>query len=185
MHARIRRAVIAAALAGAFAAYTPAAAHVVLADAEAPAGSYYKAGFRVPHGCDGSPTTAVAVTIPDGILVAKPQPKPGWTLTVERSPLPTPVAGPHGRAIAERVVRIVWQGGELPDAWFDEFAVHLRLPDAPPGTVLHFPVDQTCLQGARHWVGTGGTAKGGADGHAGHGPDPAPALRLTAGRHGH
>ncbi len=29
----------------------PAAAHVTLADGEAVAGSFYRATFRVPHGC--------------------------------------------------------------------------------------------------------------------------------------
>ena len=171
MHAFIRRAAIAAALATAFS--TAATAHVVLDTAEAPAGSYYKAVFRVPHGCDGSPTTAIAVTLPEGILVAKPQPKPGWTLNVDRQTLAAPVAGPHGSTITERVASIAWTGGDLPDAWFDEFAIQLRLPDAPPGTVIRFPVEQTCAVGARHWVGTGETQA-----------DPAPALRLTAG-HAH
>ena len=163
----------AAALATAFAAYTPAVAHVVLETREAPAGSYYKAVFRVPHGCGGSPTTAIAVTLPDGIMSAKPQPKPGWTLAVERQALPRPVAGPHGSTVSERVTRIAWSGGDLPDAWFDAFAIQVRLPDAAPGTVLRFPVEQTCAAGSRHWVGMGETQG-----------DPAPALRLTAG-HAH
>jgi len=173
MHAQIRRAAIAAALATACS--TAAAAHVVLDTAEAPAGSYHKAVFRVPHGCSGSPTTAIAVTLPDGILSAKPQPKPGWTLAVERQALPRPVAGPHGSTVGERVARIAWSGGDLPDAWFDEFAIQVRLPDAAPGTVIRFPVEQTCAQGASHWVGTDAD-KGGAY--------PAPALRLSAG-HAH
>lgn len=149
----------------------PAAAHVVLERREAPAGSYHKAVFRVPHGCSGSPTTAIAVTIPADILVARPQPKPGWQLTVVRQALPQPVKGPHGATIAERIDRIVWEGGSLPDDWFDEFAIQVRLPASPAGTLLHFPVEQTCAEGARHWTST----------DANH-PAPAPALRLTAGR---
>ncbi len=149
----------------------PAAAHIVLETREAPAGSYHKTIFRVPHGCSGSPTTAIAVTIPAGILVAKPQPKPGWQLTIVRQALPQPVKGPHDSTIAERVDRIVWEGGSLPDSWFDEFAIQVRLPDASPGTLLHFPVEQTCAEGARHWTSTDASQ-----------PDPAPALRLTAGR---
>lgn len=153
MHAPIRRAAFAAALTTVFAA--PASAHVVLDTAEAPAGSYYKAVFRVPHGCDGSPTTAITVTIPNAILTAKPQPKPGWTLSVDRQALAAPVAGPHGSTITERVATIAWRGGDLPDAWFDEFAIQLRLPNAPAGTKLHFPVEQTCAGGSRSWVGAG------------------------------
>ncbi|HCX67738.1 MAG TPA: hypothetical protein DHK64_09450, partial [Rhodobiaceae bacterium] len=52
-------ATLAAAVALATAA--PAAAHVVLDEPMASAGAYYKAVFRVPHGCDGSPTTSVSV----------------------------------------------------------------------------------------------------------------------------
>ncbi|MBK6387090.1 MAG: DUF1775 domain-containing protein [Rhodoferax sp.] len=38
--------------------------HVVLADQAALAGTSYRATLRVGHGCDGSPVTAVRVTIP-------------------------------------------------------------------------------------------------------------------------
>src|SRR5690606_13366926 len=48
---------------------TPAAvAHVSITPQEAAAGSYAKLTFRVPHGCDGSATKAVRITIPEGIV---------------------------------------------------------------------------------------------------------------------
>ena len=40
-------------------------AHVVLEKREAAVGSYYKAVFQVAHGCEGSPTVGLEVTIPD------------------------------------------------------------------------------------------------------------------------
>ena len=57
-----------------------ASAHVTLERQEAPVGSSYKAVLRVPHGCGGSPTTAIRVRVPAGIIGVKPMPKPGWQL---------------------------------------------------------------------------------------------------------
>ena len=51
---------------GAFACLSAASAHVTLERQEAPVGSSYKAVLRVPHGCDGSPTTAIRVRVPAG-----------------------------------------------------------------------------------------------------------------------
>lgn len=150
-----------------------AEAHVVLAKKEAPAGSYYKAVFRVPHGCGGSPTTAIRISLPDGILSAKPQPKPGWTLSIEKTALPKPVKGPHGTLVTHVVKTISWSGGALDNAHFDEFAIQLRLPDADAGTTLYFPVLQSCERGERHWN------QKPRPGHKHHLHDPAPALRLT------
>ena len=44
----------------------PAAAHVTLENREAPVGAGYKAVLRVPHGCEGTATTALRVRIPEG-----------------------------------------------------------------------------------------------------------------------
>ncbi len=56
------------------------AAHVTLESKEAPPNSSYKAVLRVGHGCEGKPTTAIRVQIPDGVIAVKPMPKPGWQL---------------------------------------------------------------------------------------------------------
>lgn len=58
----------------------PASAHVSLETGMASWGSYYKAVFRVPHGCEGSATTGVSIEIPEGVISVKPMPKPGWTV---------------------------------------------------------------------------------------------------------
>ena len=59
---------------------TPTAAHVTLEMQEAKIGEPYKAVLRVPHGCEGTATTALRVRIPAGLIAVKPMPKPGWTL---------------------------------------------------------------------------------------------------------
>ncbi len=93
--------------------------------------------------------------MPKGVLVARPQPKPGWALQIERAPLAEPVKL-HGREQHEAVERVRWAGGPLPDDQFDKFSLLLRLP-ATPGK-LAFRVLQECESGQIDWaepVGTG------------------------------
>ncbi len=129
----------------------PAAAHSTLAEPQAVAGTYYIASVKVPHGCDGSATLAVRVRIPAGVLNVKPQPKPGWDLAVVRETLAEPIKGPHGETITERVSEVTWSGGNLPDQFFDEFRMQVRLPDQP-GTTLYWPIVQECEKGAARWI---------------------------------
>jgi uncharacterized protein YcnI len=134
-----------------------ASAHVTLAEKSASAGSYSVATFRVSHGCSGSPTTALRIEIPAAIAFAHPQPKPGWTLAVDRS--------------GDRVTAITWSGGDLPSDDFDQFLVMLKLPkDAGP---LVFPATQTCEKGVEQW-----NEVPGQDAHALK--NPAPVLTVTA-----
>ena len=68
-----------------------AQAHVVLQDPAAAAGAGYRATFTVGHGCEGTATTAIRVSIPEGFQGAKPMPKPGWTLAIRSARLAKPV----------------------------------------------------------------------------------------------
>ncbi|MFZ4406296.1 MAG: YcnI family protein [Paracraurococcus sp.] len=152
----------------------PAHAHVTVDPAAAPAGSYVRAALRVPHGCAGAATTRISLVLPEGIYAAKPSPKPGWTLTIERRRLAQAVRSPHGRELEEEVGRITWEGGPLPDAQYEEFVVLLQAPNEPGGT-LYLPVEQGCEGGkADRW------GEIPAAGQAAHDlPRPAPAIRLT------
>lgn len=152
-----------------FAGIAPAAAHVTLAQPKAPAGSSYIATFRIGHGCSGSPTTALRIEIPQGIASARPQPRPGWTLEIEHTPLPKPVAGEMGEMVTSRVSAITWKGGSLPADQFDEFAVMMKLPAA--AGVLLFPATQTCAAGTEHWSDAPMAGM--------NMPHPAPALTIT------
>ena len=120
-------AAVAAALAACL-AVPSARAHVTLERTQAPADSYYKAVLQVPHGCKGLPTLGVRVRIPDGVVSVKPQPKPGWTLTITRVKLAQPVDVGHGRTVTERPGEIAWTGGSLSDEHFDEFRMVMKLP---------------------------------------------------------
>ena len=130
----------------------PAFAHVTLEVPEAVQGSYYKATFTVPHGCQGAPTTKVRVQIPDGVTGVKPQPRGGWKLSTVKAKLAVPLDNGHGGKITEAIREVVWTGGPLPDDQFEEFKVQMKLPDSPNATV-YFPVVQECQ-------GKGGTAEG-------------------------
>jgi uncharacterized protein YcnI len=127
-------------------------AHVSLEQASAPAGSAYKAVFRIGHGCDGHATHTVAVTVPAGMRGAKPMPKAGWALGVRKAPLAKPYES-HGRTIIEDVVEVTWKAitreSWLADAHYDEFTLRGQLPDtAQP---LWFKVQQLCERGEWNW----------------------------------
>jgi uncharacterized protein YcnI len=113
-------------------------AHITLEHQTAHAGSYYKANFKVGHGCGSSPIRQIVVQIPVGVQGAKPMPKPGWDLLIERAPLAQPYTD-HGRRVTEDVVRISWSAktpaDHLLNEHHDEFALHAKLP-AQPGPLV-------------------------------------------------
>jgi len=131
----------------------PAAAHITLEHQAAHAGSYYKANFKVGHGCGESPIRQIVVHIPAGVRGAKPMRKPGWDLLIERAALAQPYSD-HGRMVTEDVVRISWSAktaaDQLPNTHYDEFALHAKLPEqAGP---LYWSVSQICVDGRIDWT---------------------------------
>ena len=148
-----------------------AQAHIALDQPEAPAGSSYRAAFKVGHGCEGGAATKeIVVTLPEGLRGAKPMPKPGWTLTTKRRPLKAPYDS-HGKPVTEELAEARWaangEANYLQDAWYDEFVLRAALP-AEPGEVW-FQVRQVCTQGEWHWAEVPSAAN----------PKPrAPAVRL-------
>ncbi|HRF09679.1 MAG TPA: YcnI family protein [Xanthobacteraceae bacterium] len=117
-------------------------AHVTLTQRTAPADSYFRAVFTIPHGCEGAATTKVSIWLPESVLQAKPQVKAGWQAEIIRVALEQEVTGPHGEKITQRVAKVVFSGGSIPDDHIDEFVLQLRLPKEA-GT-LYFPVEQEC-----------------------------------------
>lgn len=85
-------------------------AHVTLETQEAPANGSYKAVLKVGHGCEGSPTTAIRVQIPEGVIAVKPMPKTGWQVDTvkEKYERPYDYFGSH---LTEGVRQIAWSGG--------------------------------------------------------------------------
>jgi len=138
--------------------------HAVLNDPAAMAGTSYRAAVRIGHGCDGSPVTAVRVTIPAGFLGAKPMPKAGWVVATKVGKLAKPYDD-HGKQVTEGVTEITWTASSkeywLQDAWFDEFVLRGSLPkEAGP---LWFKVMQICEKGSIDWAevpASGNSTKG-------------------------
>jgi uncharacterized protein YcnI len=160
---------------------TPAFAHVTLERPEAAVGSSYKAVLKVPHGCKGSPTTAVRVKIPEGVIAVKPQPKPGWTLALTRGKYEKTYEYFHNAKLSEGVVELGWSGGSLPDEHYDEFVFQGFLAgDLMPDTTLYFLVVQECAQGVHRWIEIPAAGKHGHDLD-----EPAPALRVIPKRGAH
>lgn len=124
-------------------------AHVTIDPPRAAAGAYQRLAFRVGHGCEGSATTAITVQIPDGVNGAKPMPKPGWNIEITQAPLATPLQA-HGKTVTSRVAAISWRGGPLPDAYYDEFVMQVKLPETPGRYA--FKVGQVCEKGRVDWV---------------------------------
>ena len=60
--------------------------HATLERKEASPNATYRGVIQITHGCEGTPTKRVSVTIPEGVIGAKPMPKPGWTLSLEKAP---------------------------------------------------------------------------------------------------
>ena len=157
---------------------TAASAHITLETPQAEAGSTYKGVLRVGHGCDGSPTTALKLIVPAGVQKLKPMPKAGWELSVKTQKLAQPYDY-YGEQVTEDVSEVSWSGGQLPDAFYDEFVFRARLPKMP-GEMLYFKVEQRCAKGETRWVDIP------AAGQEAHDlPTPAAALKLTAPGEGH
>ena len=130
-----------------------AMAHVTLEEPLAGSSTPYRALLRVGHGCNGSATTALSVTIPAGFRGAQPVVKAGWTVSVRQGPLAEPYEM-HGKRYTEGVQEITWtaRGAEnaLPDAFADEFVFRGTTP--AKAATLWFKVVQTCEKGSNPWV---------------------------------
>jgi periplasmic copper chaperone A len=129
-----------------------AQAHAVLERKQASPGASYRGVVQIMHGCNGKPTTRVTVTIPEGLVGAKPMPKPGWTLSTTRGAYAKTYATHHGTA-SQGVTAITWSGGDLPDDQVDEFTFLAQVADTfEPGATVYVPVQQDCAEGGYAWA---------------------------------
>lgn len=156
---------------GALLAAPVAGAHVTANPGTAEAGGFTMIAFRVPHGCEESPTTSLTIRIPAGIIFVTPQNVPGWKATATMGKLPQPVES-EGETITEGVTAVTWTGGPLAPHEFTDFGISMRMPDTP-GETLHFPAIQRCRQGVHRWIQIPVEGQPEPD-------EPAPAVELTA-----
>ncbi|RXZ73137.1 YcnI family protein [Agromyces albus] len=115
-----------------------ASAHVTVTPSSTAAGSDSVLTFAFGHGCDGSPTTALTIDLPESIMAAAPTLHPNWT--VERV------------EDDDRIARVVYTAITPVEEGIRatvELAVVLPLDAA--GETLVFPVLQTCAEGELNW----------------------------------
>jgi len=123
-------AVPAAAVAVAITSAGPASAHVTISPEEGRAGSYTVLTVSVPHGCEGSATTKVAVQMPEQVLSVTPTRHASWQVRKVMTELDDPVTDSEGNRVTERVDRVVYTADDpLPDGYRDAFELSLQLPD--------------------------------------------------------
>jgi periplasmic copper chaperone A len=159
----------------------PAFAHATFERPEAQQNSTWKGVLRVPHGCNGQATNTVRVAIPEGVINVKPMPKAGWKLDT--------VSGEYarsytlfGREVRSGVKEIVWSGGDLADAHYDEFVFTARMTETLAEGPLYVPTVQECASAQARWTEI---PAAGQDAHALKSPAPAVIIRAQHAHGGH
>ena len=153
-----------------------AQAHVGISTPTPEAGAYAIATVSVPHGCGVSPTTKVAIQMPEGINSVTPTRNAFYTVEKVTETLDPAITDAHGNTISERVSEVVYTATTpLPADQRDAFELSLQLPEDAAGKTLYFPTVQTCEEGESAWVQLP------ADGQDPHELDlPAPAIEVVA-----
>ncbi len=131
---------------------SPASSHVTIDPSTTAAGAYTVLTVAVPHGCEESSTTKIAIKVPEQILAVTPTRDPFWEVETTIEKLDKPVKDAHGNSLTERVDSVVYTAKTpLPHDQRDAFELSLQLPDSA-GTTLAFPIVQTCEQGETAWI---------------------------------
>ena len=125
---------------------------MTITPADTAAGAYTVLTVSVGHGCEGSPTTALDIQMPEPILSVTPTLLPGWQVEKKMVQLDTPVEDAHGNSITERVGQVVYTADQpLADGYRAAMELSLQLPETA-GETLVFPVVQKCVQGETGWT---------------------------------
>ena len=134
----------------------PASAHVTLDASTTGAGTTSVLTMDVPHGCEGSATTEVAVRVPAGVTDVEAAHTDRWTAAVTDEGVSFRTEQP------------------LPDGMREQVVFSVRLPDRV-GAELVFPVVQRCEVGETAWTEVGEDDAARADLEM-----PAPVIVVTA-----
>jgi len=116
-----------------------ASAHVHVTPDESTAGTSTRLGFSFSHGCEDSPTTSVAITIPDGVDGVTPVVDGAWTISRELGDdgVPTKVTYTAVTPIESGTSATV--------------NLDVIFASSAAGTSVAFPVLQTCVVGETDW----------------------------------
>lgn len=140
-----------------------AGAHVGVSPDELVAGDHGVLTFSFSHGCENSPTTALRITMPDGLASVAPTMDSDWNIQVER--------GDDGLVSAVTYTAATPVPTDLRGA----VSMGVGLDESTPDT-LAFPVVQECVEGSTEWTQL---AENGEDPHSLDAP--APVVTVTAG----
>lgn len=122
-------------------------AHVTISPNTGTPGGYVREAFQVPNERDDASTSGIQVFFPTDHPLASVsvEPVPGWTSTVQKVKLSTPIQTTDG-TVTEGVSSITWTGGSIGAGQFQEFPV--TVGPLPGGdTNLTFKVLQTYSDG--------------------------------------
>lgn len=133
-----------------------AGAHVGVSPDELVAGDHSVLTFSFSHGCENSPTTALRITIPDGLASVAPTMDGDWSIQVER--------GDDGLVSAVTYTALTPVPTDLRGA----VSMSVGLDESTPES-LAFPVVQECVEGATEWTQL---AEDGEDPHSLEAPAP-------------
>ncbi|MFD8767697.1 YcnI family copper-binding membrane protein [Microbacterium oxydans] len=139
-----------------------AGAHVGVSPDELAAGDHGVLTFSFSHGCENSPTTALRITMPEGLASVSPTMDSDWDIQVER--------GDDGLVSAVTYTAVAPVPTDLRGA----VSMGVGLDEDTPDT-LAFPVVQMCVEGATEWTQL---AENGEDPHSLDAP--APVVSVTA-----
>jgi uncharacterized protein YcnI len=153
----------------------PASAHVSVTPSSTVAGGSTLLTFSVPHGCGGSPTTEVVISMPDDVLDATPTRNAFYDVSKKTVKLSTPITAEDGDTITKRVHTVTYTARTpLPDGYRDALEIAVQVPDKA-GERLSFPTIQLCRKGRTAWTEVPA---------AGQDPEslehPAPGFEITA-----
>ncbi|KAI8973744.1 hypothetical protein BDF20DRAFT_883885 [Mycotypha africana] len=125
-------------------------AHITLSPKFGEPGQDVTTAFHVPHGCNGSSTIGISVTLPQqnlGHIV--PQTVTDWILTMT-----------YTDSTNTTLKTVEWTGGVLKPTDALDFPIRFSVPQvdlsSQSNVTLYFPVHQTCEVGSTDWNATGG-----------------------------
>jgi uncharacterized protein len=155
-----------------------ASAHVKVSGVDVTRGGYGLLTFRVPSESDTASTTRLAITFPSDtpLTSVSTKPKPGWTATIVKKRLATPLTDDDGNKVTQYVAEVDFTADApdtgIPAGYFDTFDLEAgALPDKPE---ISFPTLQTYSDGSTvNWNEHSADGKSEPD-------HPAPTLELTA-----
>jgi uncharacterized protein YcnI len=141
-----------------------AGAHVGVSPDELAAGDHGVLTFSFSHGCENSPTTALRITMPEGLASVAPTMDSDWNIQVER--------GDDGLVSAVTYTAVTPVPTDLRGA----VSMGVGLDESTPAT-LAFPVVQECVEGSTEWTQL---AENGEDPHSLDAPAPVVTVAAAA-----